>query len=45
MPLKETEHVYVVFEDESKLAGLWITRIPEPNNLDNPNYVSRNRKI
>lgn len=38
-PIKEGEHVYVLFEDENKQNGLWMTRIPEPNNVDQRNIV------
>lgn len=40
MPIKEGEHVYVLFEDsENKTHGLWIARIPEPSTTDNPNLT------
>ena len=40
MPLKEGEHVYVLWEDMiEKTHGLWLTRIPEPNNVANSNLV------
>lgn len=44
MPIKESEHVYVVFEDEKKTHGLWITRIPEPNNVDDKNITPGYKK-
>jgi len=44
MPLKETEHVYVIFEDERKRHGLWITRIAEPASVDNPNITPGTKK-
>lgn len=34
-PVKETEHVYVIFE--TPLHGLWISRIPEPFEVDDKN--------
>jgi hypothetical protein len=39
MPVKEGEHVYVIFEDERKEHGLWLTRISEANDLENKNYI------
>ena len=46
LPVKESEHVYVIFEDPNKKDhGLWITRIPEPNNVDNPNLTPGLRKF
>jgi hypothetical protein len=40
MPIKEGEHVYVLFEDnEEKSHGLWLARIPEPLNVDNKNLT------
>lgn len=44
MPIKEREHVYVLFEDENKTHGLWLTRISEPLNVDNKNYVAGTKK-
>jgi hypothetical protein len=45
MPLKEGEHVYVLFEDhETKNHGLWISRIPEPNGVDSTNFVDGTKK-
>lgn len=45
MPLKEGEHVYIVFEDAAiKRHGLWLTRIPEPATTDNPNLTLGTRK-
>ena len=38
-PVKEGEHVYVMFEDEDEEHGLWITRIPEPKNVDSKNIT------
>ena len=39
MPVKEGEHIYVIFEDERRSHGLWISRISEPDGIDNLNYV------
>jgi hypothetical protein len=40
MPVKEGEHIYVIFEDNAtKTHGLWLTRIPENSNVDNTNLV------
>ena len=36
-PLKETEHVYVIFETPSH--GIWLSRIPEPFDVDNKNIT------
>lgn len=45
MPIKEGEHVYVLFEDNiNKRHGLWVTRIPEPFNVDNLNLVPAEKK-
>lgn len=38
-PIKEKEHVYVIFEDATRQNGLWITRVPEPLDVANTNYV------
>ncbi|MBI2449261.1 hypothetical protein HYV49_03105 [Candidatus Pacearchaeota archaeon] len=38
-PLKEGEHVYVIFENEKRDHGLWLTRIPEPFDTDNRNLA------
>src|SRR3990167_9739759 len=38
IPVKEGEHVYVIFEDERKQRGLWLTRAPEPLETDSKNY-------
>src|SRR3990167_500857 len=37
-PVKEGEHVYIIFEDERKQRGLWLTRAPEPLETDSKNY-------
>jgi len=40
-PIKEGEHVYVVYENEAKADhGLWITRMAEPMDTDKKNYVA-----
>lgn len=40
MPVKEGEDVYVIFEDpDNKEFGLWITRIPEPNDVHSFNLT------
>lgn len=39
MPIKEGEHVYIIFEDEKREHGLWLTRCPEPANVDNSNLT------
>jgi hypothetical protein len=45
MPLKEGEHVYVVFEDPANLDhGLWLSRIPEPLQTSNVNYAAGHKK-
>lgn len=45
MPIKEGEHVYVVFEDpDRKEHGLWIARIPEPKNVESANLVPGSKK-
>jgi len=45
MPIKEGEEVYVLFEDAiHKKHGLWITRVPENNNIDNRNLVLGSKK-
>ena len=45
MPIKEGEHAYVVFEDNSnKSHGLWLTRIPENNKIDQLNLVPGDKK-
>jgi hypothetical protein len=44
MPIKQGEHVYVIFEDVNKTHGLWLCRIPEPNSTDNANLVPGNLK-
>lgn len=45
MPIKEGEHVYVMFEDNiNKRHGMWVTRIPEPFNVDNLNLVPAEKK-
>lgn len=44
MPIKQGEHVYVIFEDEMRQVGLWITRIPEPKNVDSPNLTPGSKK-
>jgi hypothetical protein len=45
MPIKEGEHVYVIFEDhDTKRHGLWFSRIPEPGNVDNVNYTDGAKK-
>src|SRR3990172_5250113 len=43
-PIKEGEHVYVIFEDERKQRGLWVTRAPEPLETDNKNYSAGVKK-
>jgi hypothetical protein len=37
MPIKENEHVYVIFEDPEGEHGLWLSRIPEPNDVNKLN--------
>lgn len=45
MPIKEGEHVYVVFEDNiTKSHGLWVTRIPEHKKIDQRNLVLGSKK-
>lgn len=38
-PLKEGEHVYIIFEDMARKHGLWISRTAQPLNVDSVNYV------
>jgi hypothetical protein len=46
MPIKEGEHVYVIFEDNiNKQHGLWITRVPENKRVDQRNLVLRKKEI
>jgi len=40
LPIKEGEHVYVIFEDEAKTHGLWLTRIAEHLAVDSKNYTA-----
>ena len=45
MPLKEGEHVYVIFEDPStKEHGLLLTRIPEPHKVNSLNLTPGAKK-
>lgn len=45
MPVKEGEHIYVCYEDNSgKGHGLWITRAPEPYSVDQRNLVPASKK-
>jgi len=45
MPLIEGEHVYVLFENpEEETSGIWICRIPEPQDVDTANFVDGNEK-
>lgn len=39
LPIKEGEHVYIIWENEKKDHGLWITRIPEPLEVDGKNLT------
>jgi hypothetical protein len=42
MPIKEGEHVYVIFEESKDgvgEAGVWLARAPEPNQINNLNYT------
>jgi len=40
MPIKETEYVYVLFEDTiEQTHGLWFCRIPEPDKVSTPNLT------
>lgn len=39
MPIKESEHAYVMFEDPEQHHGVWLCRIPEPNNISNLNIT------
>jgi len=39
LPLKEGEHVYVIFEDPENSHGLWVTRIAEPNEISDVNFT------
>lgn len=40
MPVKEGEHIYVMFEDVEKTHGIWLCRIADPQETENSNYVS-----
>jgi hypothetical protein len=42
MPIKESEHVFVMFEDPEKRSGIWISRIPQPSNVDGTPIDNRN---
>jgi hypothetical protein len=45
MPIKEGEHAYVIFEDNSnRTHGLWLTRIPESKKIDKLNLVPGEKK-
>ncbi len=45
MPIKEGEHAYVIFEDNSnRTHGLWLTRIPESKKVDKLNLVPGEKK-
>lgn len=50
MPIKPSEHVYAIFEDDLRTHGLWIARLPEPlaNDaglpVDSPNLVPGTKK-
>lgn len=45
MPLKEGEHVYVIFENNNdKTHGLWLGRIAEPNTVNSINLVPGSKK-
>ncbi len=37
-PVKEKEHVLVVFEDEKREHGFWVTRLPQPATSDSKNF-------
>lgn len=39
MPVKENEHIYVIFDGEKKDHGLWISRISEPYEVDDRNIT------
>jgi hypothetical protein len=39
MPVKEGEFVYVIFEDAERTHGLWMTRIAEPNKINDLNLT------
>lgn len=44
MPVKENEHIYVIFEDPEQQHGLWLSRIPEPNNVNKLNLTPGSAK-
>ncbi len=44
MPIKESEHAYVIFEDPEQHHGLWIARIPEPNDVNNLNITPGSKR-
>lgn len=40
LPVKEGEHIYVIFEDANeKTHGIWLCRITDPNTTENANLV------
>lgn len=43
-PIKEGEHVYVFFEDEARLHGMWICRCPDQLTTDNLNLTPGSKK-
>jgi len=45
MPVKESEHVYVIFEDSEQHHGLWLTRIPDPKEIHNLNITPGTKRF
>jgi len=39
LPIKEGEHVYVIFEDLEQTHGFWLGRVPEPKDIHNLNLT------
>ncbi len=45
MPIKEGEAVIVIYLDEAKTHGLWLTRCPEPNKVHNLNFTALTKRF
>jgi len=44
-PIKESEHAYVIFEDQEQTHGLWLCRISEPKNIGNLNLTPGTKRF
>jgi hypothetical protein len=44
MPVKEGEHIYVLFEDVEQRHGMWLTRIPEQNLIQDLNITPGSKR-